>query len=117
MHPILSCVRIDRLAAPLEILPVKRLSVRKFVANLSYYSIAPESLATLHCRECRSPLDIHQPNPNQPDQFLGTCAGCGAWYRIGSCAAEDLLTVVQLPEVGEVDPTLSDSENRPEASI
>ena len=35
-------------------------------------------LALLDCRECRTSLDIHQPNPAQPDQFLGTCQDCGA---------------------------------------
>jgi hypothetical protein len=92
------------LAKTPESLPLSRISVRSVSVDLKFYSIAAERLATMNCRNCRAELDIHQPNPSQPDQFLGTCPGCRAWYRVESRPGERRATVVQLPEVSEVNP-------------
>ena len=78
------------------------------MANLNYYCIVSAALSTLNCRSCRGPLDIHQPNPNQPDQFLGTCSDCNLWYRVESKPGEGRLTVMQLPEVAETRAPTSD---------
>ncbi len=50
-------------------------------------------------------MDIHQPDPAQPDRFLGTCPGCGRWYRIEDRPIAGQVVVVRLPEVGEVLPS------------
>ena len=34
------------------------------------------------CTGCDASLDIHQPDPESPDRFLGTCPDCGAWFLI-----------------------------------
>ena len=94
----------DRSAMPPEDPPVKRIPIRSFVAALSYYTTASVNFSALACRRCRSSLDIHQPDPNQPDQFLGTCPSCGGWYRVAS-SSESGLTVLELPEPGQVDST------------
>jgi hypothetical protein len=88
---------------PPEGLPVNRTTIRTRVATLSYYSLVAESLWALNCRGCRSPLDIHQPNPNQPDHFLATCADCGCWYRVGSMSEDGRITLLQLPDFSELD--------------
>jgi uncharacterized protein YbaR (Trm112 family) len=81
---------------------VKRIAIRTFVANLIYYCTVPDSISALNCRGCRSPLDLHQPNPSQPEQFLATCPDCGRWSRVESTSGGGPVTIVELPEVGEI---------------
>jgi hypothetical protein len=83
---------------------VRRTSTRAFAAKLVCFSVAFERLSTMICRNCREPLDIHQPNSNQPDQFLGICSGCDCWFRIEVGAESSQARVIQLPEIGEVFP-------------
>jgi hypothetical protein len=83
---------------------VSRSPVRSVSVELKSYFIAADRLATMTCRACRADLDIHQPNPSQPDQFLGTCPECGAWYRVESRPGVKRATVVRIPEVSEVNP-------------
>ena len=89
---------------------MSRIPVRSISVNLKFHFIPAERLATMICRNCRAELDIHQPNPSQPDQFLGTCPECQVWYRVESRAGEKRATVVQLPEVSEVSPPESSSQ-------
>jgi hypothetical protein len=98
---------------PLEGLPVKRTTIRTRVATLSYYSLVAESLWALNCRGCRSPLDIHQPNPNQPDHFLATCANCGRWYRVESRGKGGRITLLQLPDLSELEGPAPDQDHKP----
>ena len=62
------------------------------------------SPATLTVGIVGTRLDLHQPNPNQPDQFLGTCPGCGRWYSGRGEARGRSRQVIQLPEVREITP-------------
>lgn len=34
----------------------------------------------LVCRKCWSDLILHQPDPQMPEQILGTCDECKTWY-------------------------------------
>jgi len=34
------------------------------------------------CTRCQCPLDCHQPDPERPEQLLGTCLDCGAWHLL-----------------------------------
>ena len=79
-----------------------RLAIRSVTVSVALYSISAVRLSELSCRKCRTPLDIHQPDPNQPDKFLGTCSGCGCWYRVEAKLSEARATVMQLPELSEV---------------
>ena len=79
-----------------------RVVIRSALVNVPCFGIEASKLGALACRRCRAPLDLHQPNPNQPDQFLGTCTECGQWYRVEAKADEPKALVVQLPEVEEV---------------
>src|SRR3954453_15259112 len=81
-----------------EALHVKRIAIRTFVANLTYYRTVPDSISALNCRVCRSPLDIHQPNPSQPEQFLATCPDCGRWSRVESTSGGGEVMILELPE-------------------
>ena len=33
--------------------------------------------------ECQVPLNLHQPDEDQPSQLLGTCDCCSRWFFIG----------------------------------
>jgi hypothetical protein len=50
--------------------------------------MSDDGLETAECRDCRVPLNVHQPDEDRPDHLLGTCARCGAWYLI-ELGAED----------------------------
>jgi hypothetical protein len=84
---------------------VKRLSPLSFAASLTYHVIASANFPTLACAGCRGWLDVHQPDPNQPDQVLGTCANCGRWYRIGFSTKGKELIVLELPDLGQITAT------------
>ncbi len=43
-------------------------------------------------------LDLHQPDPNQPDRFLSTCPGCGRWYWVVPKVGEEGFVMLDLPE-------------------
>lgn len=47
-------------------------------------SIRFECLNDILCVRCHNELERHQPNGERPDQLLGTCNDCGAWYLIDS---------------------------------
>ena len=42
-------------------------------------SMSPE-VCSLCCPECEIPLDLHQPDDNEPTQLLGICGSCCKWY-------------------------------------
>ena len=42
-------------------------------------SMSPE-VSSLCCPECEVPLDLHQPDDNEPTQLLGICGSCNKWY-------------------------------------
>jgi hypothetical protein len=37
-------------------------------------------VSSLCCPECEVPLDLHQPDDNEPTQLLGVCGSCNKWY-------------------------------------
>jgi len=36
----------------------------------------------LWCPECQVPIDLHQPDENQPSLLLGTCLLCSKWFLL-----------------------------------
>jgi hypothetical protein len=36
----------------------------------------------LECPECQGPLDLHQPDENQPTKLVGTCFVCSKWFLV-----------------------------------
>jgi hypothetical protein len=55
-------------------------------------------LAAAPCPDCRSDLNIHQPEPDQPDRLLGTCPACGLWSLIVVDEAHDQATLHALAD-------------------
>lgn len=65
------------------------------------------------CRRCRETLDLSQPDPQDPDRWLGTCGGCGGWHLIELLDGERTALVVLLPVVELVRQTLRAAGARP----
>ena len=34
------------------------------------------------CLNCLDPLDLYQPESQDPERLVGTCHGCGRWYLL-----------------------------------
>jgi hypothetical protein len=34
------------------------------------------------CLNCDAPLELHQPDAEEPRRFVGTCDQCGRWYLL-----------------------------------
>ncbi len=64
--------------------------------------------AEVLCTGCDAVLDIHQPDTECPDRFLGTCPECGAWFLIDD-QVHLMIPVPDLRLIGiikEIDPGL-----------
>jgi hypothetical protein len=42
----------------------------------------PEDATWVCCLNCGAPLDLHQPEAEEPRRFVGTCDHCGRWYLL-----------------------------------
>jgi hypothetical protein len=42
----------------------------------------PEDATWVCCLGCGAPLELHQPDAEEPQRFVGTCQGCGRWYLL-----------------------------------
>jgi hypothetical protein len=52
-----------------------------FDAVARHVVLLPDSGA-LGCAECHAPIDLHQPDQNQPATLLGTCLECSRWFLV-----------------------------------
>ncbi|WP_435019252.1 hypothetical protein TA3x_001195 [Tundrisphaera sp. TA3] len=61
---------------------MKRVPIRSLVQSV--LEVKPNSLDLVGspCPQCKTPLDLMQPDPDLPDRFLGACASCKGWYHI-----------------------------------
>jgi hypothetical protein len=42
----------------------------------------PDDATWVCCLNCGSPLELHQPEAEEPRRFVGTCDQCGRWYLV-----------------------------------
>ena len=42
----------------------------------------PEDATWACCINCSTPLELHQPDADEPRRFVGTCDRCGRWYLL-----------------------------------
>jgi hypothetical protein len=47
-----------------------------------HLAINNRSFDDIHCHKCAERLELHQPDEDLADRFVGTCPGCQAWYLI-----------------------------------
>jgi hypothetical protein len=53
---------------------------------------------SLCCPDCHDPLDLHQPDEEQPAQLLGTCDCCSKWFFVMELQPEwNGMLLVELP--------------------
>lgn len=62
--------------------------------ELTARRIESESLSNVKC--CRTRINWHQPEPDFPENLLGTCSQCGAWYVVGRLRGEPQEVLVRL---------------------
>ena len=42
----------------------------------------PDDATWVCCLNCGAPLELHQPEAEEPRRFIGTCDQCGRWYLL-----------------------------------
>jgi hypothetical protein len=42
----------------------------------------PDDAPWLCCLNCGAPLELHQPDGEEPRRFVGTCGACDRWYLL-----------------------------------
>jgi hypothetical protein len=57
-----------------------------------------EALVQLHCPDCGSRFDLHQPEAGFPDRMLGTCHDCHRWFVADFVAHHEEGVIVFLPD-------------------
>jgi hypothetical protein len=66
-------------------------------------------VCSLCCPECEIPLDLHQPDDNEPTQLLGICAPCGKWYFLVEIESGwNGALLFELPSAGAIRAMLAD---------
>jgi hypothetical protein len=65
-------------------------------------SMSPE-VSSLCCPECEVPLDLHQPDDNEPTQLLGICGWCNKWYFLVEIESDwNGALLFELPSAGAI---------------
>ena len=65
-------------------------------------SMSPE-VCSLCCPECEIPLDLHQPDDNEPTQLLGICGSCSKWYFVVEIESDwNGALLFELPSAGSI---------------
>jgi hypothetical protein len=62
-----------------QFFPFKRASLTWKVTDLE---MTRDGLMSPSCQKCRTPLDVHQPDENDPRRLLGICGACHTWHFI-----------------------------------
>jgi hypothetical protein len=60
----------------------------------------PRDATWVCCLGCGEPLELHQPDAEEPQQFVGTCGRCGRWYLLDwvPLSAEGLMLMLPSQE-------------------
>jgi hypothetical protein len=74
----------------------------KLIWNVTALAISEEGLETPYCRDCKQPLNVHQPDEERPSHLLGTCDGCGSWYLIEIRQDQSKAYLHDLPNVSAI---------------
>jgi hypothetical protein len=71
---------------------------RFFSVTLRVASTQPsaENATWVSCLNCGAPLEIHQPDVEEPQRFIGTCEQCRHWYVLywSPLATEGLMLIL-----------------------
>jgi hypothetical protein len=50
--------------------------------EVTVLSVSAGELEASPCQKCGEPLNLHQPDEDDPSHLLGTCVQCGTWHMI-----------------------------------
>lgn len=75
--------------------------------NVTELEVSPDGFISPVCQKCRTELDIHQPQADDPNELLGTCNQCGGWYLIQVAPGGSEALLLNLPGVEFVRETLA----------
>jgi hypothetical protein len=50
--------------------------------EVTVLSVSTGELEVSSCQKCGAPLNLHQPDEDDPSHLLGTCGQCGTWHMI-----------------------------------
>ncbi|HWE37458.1 MAG TPA: hypothetical protein VG406_12890 [Isosphaeraceae bacterium] len=76
--------------------------------------IDPRRPGRIGCRRCGRALELNQPDPDDPDRWLGTCPACGCWQVVEILDGERMALVVVLPVVDLVREAIRAAGARPD---
>lgn len=67
---------------------------------MAFAHIAPnaDDLVRARCLHCDSPLELHQPECDDPERLIGTCGECGAWSLLSWEPGHDRGVLLMLPD-------------------
>ena len=73
-------------------------SNREFLEVVARGTATNDGVNSLCCPDCELPLDLHQPDLEQPMQLLGTCRSCSKWFFAVDLDPDGIETVLlELP--------------------
>jgi len=70
----------------------------------------PEDETWVCCLNCGVPLELHQPEAEEPQRFVGTCDQCGRWYLLDWVPHSGEGLMVMLPTHEELQMTIKPQE-------
>jgi hypothetical protein len=62
----------------------------------------PEDSTWVCCLGCGAPLELYQPETDEPQRFIGTCNQCGRWYLLDWNPQSSEGLMLLLPDHGEL---------------
>jgi hypothetical protein len=62
-------------------------------------AFCPDGSVLASCLRCEGGLTLHQPEPQEPHRFLGTCPDCRAWHYIDCSPDGKEATIVLIPAI------------------
>ena len=65
----------------------------------------PEDATWVCCLNCAAPLELHQPDAEEPRRFVGTCDQCGRWYLLDWVPLTGEVLMLLLPSHEELQAT------------
>jgi hypothetical protein len=78
--------------------------------------VAEQGSRALCCPDCRSPLNLIQPDENEPTRLLGTCDSCAKWAFLVELEPDwRKALLVELPDGDSIRRSHSDAEVPPRA--
>jgi hypothetical protein len=70
----------------------------------------PEDETWVCCLNCGAPLELHQPETEDPRRFVGTCDQCGRWYLLDWVPLSGEGLMVMLPTHEELQKAIKPQE-------